>query len=59
MKTKRNDEIRKMRDGGLTFQAIGDIYGLTRQRVQQIAVFNKNINKKKLSPTKEVDASID
>jgi hypothetical protein len=33
----RNEKIKAMRESGLTLQAIGDRYGLTRERVRQIA----------------------
>jgi len=37
MKIKhRNDEIVQLRADGLTLQAIGDKYGLSRERIRQI-----------------------
>ena len=34
--TKRFDEINQMRKEGKTYQEIGNIYGISRQRVEQI-----------------------
>jgi len=34
--TNRNKTIIKMRESGLRYQKIGDIFGLSRQRVHQI-----------------------
>jgi hypothetical protein len=35
-KEKRNEKIREMREDGLTYQEIGDAFGISRQRVHQI-----------------------
>jgi hypothetical protein len=35
-KTKRNLRIAKLCAGGATYQSVGDIYGVTRERVRQI-----------------------
>lgn len=36
VREQRDARIRAMRAGGATFQAIGDAFGLTRARVQQV-----------------------
>jgi len=39
---KRNLEIKRLYDQGLGFQEIGNLFGISRQRVHQIIVrFNK------------------
>ena len=36
MKARERKEMRKLREEGLTLQAIADIYSITKQRVSQI-----------------------
>ncbi|NCB21154.1 MAG: hypothetical protein EOM88_04570 [Clostridia bacterium] len=47
-KSKRNREIKKLRNEGHTFQSIGNKYGISRERVRQI--FNNIQTRYKFNP---------
>lgn len=42
---QRDDRIRAMRAAGATFQAIGDAFGMTRARAQQICTGGSDAGK--------------